>query len=132
MEYTHSKDYLIELASDPRTHGWLKDLIIKIVNNNGQVSDEELALSLCQLKSNSASTLTIPSTSVLNSHANIRFVSLTHHTGVCALANEQKIVFSDDITLLYGKNGSGKSSYFRILNELIGGNHQLSQAGKTI
>ena len=51
MEYTHSKDYLIELASDPRTHGWLKDLIIKIVNNNGQVSDEELALSLCQLKS---------------------------------------------------------------------------------
>ena len=55
MEYTHSKDYLIELASDPRTHGWLKDLIIKIVNNNGQVSDEELALSLCQLKSNSAS-----------------------------------------------------------------------------
>lgn len=124
MEYTHSKDYLIELASDPRTHGWLKDLIIKIVNNNGQVSDEELALSLCQLKSNSASTLTIPSTSVLNSHANIRFVSLTHHTGVCALANEQKIVFSDDITLLYGKNGSGKSSYFRILNELIGGNHQ--------
>ena len=42
----------------------------------------------------------------------------------CALANEQTIEFSNDITLLYGKNGSGKSSYFRILNEIVGGNHQ--------
>ena len=59
-----------------------------------------------------------------SAHPNIRFISLIHHTGVCALAEEQRIDFSNDITLLNGKNGSGKSSYFRILNELIGGNHQ--------
>lgn len=124
MTYTHSKDYLIELASNSQTQGWLKDLIIKIINSNGNISDSELTASVAQLKLNAASELAIPSINVINAHSDIRFISLIHHTGVCALAEEQRIDFSNDITLLYGKNGSGKSSYFRILNELIGGNHQ--------
>lgn len=125
MKYTHSKDYLIELASNSQTHGWLKDLIIKIVNNNGMIPDAELADSVQQLKTNAASVLVIPNTAMSNQNADIRLLSLTHHSGVCALANEQTIEFSNDITLLYGKNGSGKSSYFRILNEIVGGNHQI-------
>lgn len=124
MAYTHSKDYLIELANNSQTQGWLKDLIIKIINSNGNISDAELTASVAQLKLNAASELTIPSINVNNVHSDIRFISLIHHTGVCALAEEQRIDFSNDITLLSGKNGSGKSSYFRILNELIGGNHQ--------
>lgn len=72
MEYTHSKDYLIELASNPQTHGWLKDLIIKIVNNNGMISDTELADSVQQLKTNAASILVIPSTAMSNQNADIR------------------------------------------------------------
>lgn len=124
MAYTHSKDYLIELANNSQTQGWLKDLIIKIINSNGNISDSELTASVAQLKLNAASELTIPSINVNGTHSDIRFISLIHHTGVCALAEEQRIDFSNDITLLYGKNGSGKSSYFRILNELIGGNHQ--------
>lgn len=124
MEYTHAKDYLIELANGTQTHGWLKDLIIRTINTNGHLSDEDLSLTTIQLKSNSASTLTVPNTENNNHHADIRFISLTHNTGVCALANDQTIIFSKDITLLYGNNGSGKSSYFRILNEIIGGNHK--------
>ena len=124
MAYTHSKDFLIEFANNAQTQGWLKDLIIKIINNNGNISDSELAASVAQLKLNAASELTIPNISANNTHSDIRFISLIHHTGVCALADEQRIDFSNDITLLYGKNGSGKSSYFRILNELIGGNHK--------
>lgn len=124
MEYTHAKDFLIELANNPQTHGWLKDLIIKIVNNNGTISDTELIGSVRQLKTNAASALALPCTNISNHNTDIRLLSLTHHSGVSALANEQTIVFSNDITLLYGKNGSGKSSYFRILNEIIGGNHQ--------
>lgn len=72
MEYTHSKDYLIELASNPQTHGWLKDLIIKIVNNNGGISDAELADSVIQLKTNAASVLVIPSTAMSNQNADIK------------------------------------------------------------
>lgn len=124
MEYTHAKDYLIELANGAQTHGWLKDLIIRTINTNGHLSDEDLSLTTTQLKSNSASTLTVPNTQNTNNHADIRFISLTHNAGVCALANDQTIVFSKDITLLYGNNGSGKSSYFRILNEIIGGNRK--------
>lgn len=124
MTYTHSKDYLIELANNSQTQGWLKDLIIKIINSNGNIFDFELTASVTQLKLNTQSELTIPSINVNSAHPNIRFISLIHHTGVCALAEEQRIDFSNDITLLNGKNGSGKSSYFRILNELIGGNHQ--------
>ena len=116
--------YLIELANNSQTQGWLKDLIIKIINSNGNISDFELTASVTQLKLNTQSELTIPSINVNSAHPNIRFISLIHHTGVCALAEEQRIDFSNDITLLNGKNGSGKSSYFRILNELIGGNHQ--------
>ena len=73
MEYTHSKDYLFELASNPQTHGWLKDLIIKIVNNNGMISDVELADSVQQLKTNTASVLTIP-TSISNQNAKIKLL----------------------------------------------------------
>ncbi len=124
MEYTHSKDYLIELVNNPQTQGWLKDLIIKVVNSNGEISDGELADSVQQLKTKAASVLVTPSTAILNQNADIKLLSLTHNSGVCALAEEQTIEFSKDITLLYGKNGSGKSSYFRILNEIVGGNHQ--------
>lgn len=124
MEYTHAKDFLIELANNPQTHGWLKDLIIKIVNSNETIQDTELKGSVDQLKTNASSVLALPSTNKLNQHTDIRLVSLTHYSGVCALKNKQTIVFSNDITLLYGKNGSGKSSYFKILNEIIGGNHQ--------
>lgn len=52
MEYTYAKDFLIELANNPQTHGWLKGLIIKIVNNNGTISDREFIGSVRQLKTN--------------------------------------------------------------------------------
>lgn len=124
MAYTHAKDYLIELASAPQTLGWLKDLIIKVISSNGEISEEELNASLTQLKNNTASTLEMPASSVASIHQDISLISLRHKSGVCALAKDQTIIFSKDITLLYGKNGSGKSSYFRVLNEIIGGNHK--------
>lgn len=124
MEYTHSKDFLIELANDIQTSGWLKDLIVKVINNNGIVSDEDILAISIQLKNNEAGVLPIPSYSAPSVQGDIKFISLTHHNGVCALSKDQKISFSDDITLLYGNNGSGKSSYFRIMNEIIGGNNR--------
>lgn len=120
--YTHAKDYLIELANNPNTFGWLKDLIIKVITNNGHLSDQDLDDTKEKLKANGASSLAIPAAPAASASLVVRLVQLHHNSGVCALAPDQKIDFSDQVTLLYGKNGSGKSSYFRVLNEIVGGN----------
>lgn len=41
--------------------------------------------------------------------------SLTHHSGVNALAEDQTIEFGDGLTIIYGGNAAGKSGYTRIL-----------------
>lgn len=121
--YTHAKDYLLELAHDNKTRGWMKELIIRIVNSNGKLTDNDIDAIFQLLINNSACLSVIPSIPSETSEV-IRLVKLVHHRGVNALAPEQVITFSNDITLLYGPNGSGKSSYFRVLNEIVGGSHQ--------
>lgn len=124
MTHVHAKGYLLELANKSETEGWLKDLIVKIVNNNGNLSDDDLIDTIKQLKEGGQAVLSIPSVDPLPTGNTIQLVSLKHNSGVCALSGNQEIKFSKDITLLYGMNGSGKSSYFRILNEMVGGNCQ--------
>ena len=122
--HKHSKDYLIEFADTPNTAGWLRDLIIKIINNNRSLTEEEIESSTQQLIKGSDSILQFHDEKPTSSNNDIRFISLTHNSGVSALADNQTIKFSKNITLLYGKNGSGKSSYFKILNELVGGGNR--------
>ena len=126
MIYKHSKDYLIAFANDPQTKGWLKDLVVKVINSNGELDDDAIAATTNQLKANDKSILIVPESTEQSSNTDVSLISLVHHSGVCALTNEQEMFFSDDITLFYGKNGSGKSSYFRIINEIVGGNHSTS------
>lgn len=121
MPKTHARDYLLEYASQPSTAGWMRDLIIRLVTANGQLIDEDLAQSKEQLKSNGPSALPMPTVTVTDSPSEIKLTKLVHHSGVNALADEQQITFSNDVTLLYGQNGTGKSSYFRVLNEVVGG-----------
>lgn len=45
----------------------------------------------------------------------VSLASLTHHTGVNALAPEQTVSFGPNLTVVYGENGAGKSGYTRIL-----------------
>ena len=122
--HKHSNDYLIEFADTPNTAGWLRDLIIKIINNNRSLTEEEIESSTQQLIKGSDSILQFHDKKPTSSNNDIRFISLTHNSGVGALADNQTIKFSKNITLLYGKNGSGKSSYFKILNELVGGSNR--------
>jgi energy-coupling factor transporter ATP-binding protein EcfA2 len=49
---------------------------------------------------------------------------LEHIQGVNALKQNQTIKFNNSVTILYGLNGAGKSSYFKILNEIVGGNQK--------
>ena len=48
----------------------------------------------------------------------IRLKSLGDITGVNRLAQNQMICFADNLTVLYGGNGSGKTGYSRILKDL--------------
>lgn len=125
MPKTHARDYLLELAGNANTAGWMHDLIIRIVNSNGQLTEEDVVQTLAQLKANGVGTLEMPSSVSVDADVEISLTELIHHSGVNALASEQKIPFSKDITLLYGYNGTGKSSYFRILNEIVGGNREI-------
>ena len=45
----------------------------------------------------------------------VLLVSLTHHSGVNALAQNQTVEFSQQLTVVYGANAAGKSGYTRIL-----------------
>ncbi|MCY4673915.1 MAG: AAA family ATPase [Bacteroidetes bacterium] len=48
----------------------------------------------------------------------ISLVSLTHHHGVNSLAEQQKVLFGPQLTIVYGENASGKSGYTRILKRV--------------
>lgn len=49
--------------------------------------------------------------------APVSLVSIFHHYGVNALAENQTLKFSPKLTVVYGDNGAGKTGYIRILKE---------------
>ncbi|MGB0933709.1 MAG: AAA family ATPase [Lishizhenia sp.] len=51
------------------------------------------------------------------SHSNKSLFQLRENENVGGLYNNKKIEFSPNLTLIYGKNGSGKSSYYKILKD---------------
>lgn len=119
----HAKDYLSEFANNKPE--WLKALIKDAIETNGSIEElriNEIFNNLLngtplQVQSRNLSSAQRPSKKLL-------FESLTHVSGVNALCENQTIKFSPDVTVLYGLNGSGKSGYFRILNEICGGNQK--------
>ena len=120
----HAKDYLVDYALNKNSDLWLKKLIYEIIQSNGCINStiiDELYSSLVNETPIDEPTLT----SENNTDAtNLHFISLKHNSGVSALADNQIIKFSDNVTIMYGLNGSGKSSYFRVLNEIVGGNQK--------
>src|SRR5262245_32151470 len=50
-----------------------------------------------------------------DAEAAVALTSLTHESGVNALANGQTIEFGPALTVVYGANAAGKSGYTRIL-----------------
>lgn len=121
----HSKEYLIELANNNGTPDWLRLLISKAIETNGDVSLADMTTIYSMLKNEDCTKIPLLAiTSTEMEHNKILLKKLIHHKGVCALKEEQKIHFSNEITILYGLNGTGKSSYFKILNEIVGGNQK--------
>ena len=126
---THANEYLAELACADGTPVWLSYIIYGVLKN-GDLPEESLRKLLDWLASSQArkfdSTLI---SSLANAHSSgrtLRLKKLMHHSGVNALASGVELKFCKDITVLYGGNGSGKSGYFRILNEIGKGGFQYS------
>lgn len=118
----HAKDYLNEFkASQPL---WLKTLIDEAINSNGNILEKQLS-SIYKLLKNEVEESTLANiTQVTNSIDKLILKKLTHNSGINALKNQQSINFNENCNVLFGFNGSGKSSYFRILNEITGGNEK--------
>ena len=120
---THTKDYLNEFKTTQSS--WLKNLIDEAISTNGNISDINLT-NIYKLLKNEINEDEINQTTYTTNTSNdiLTIKQLTHVSGINALKNNQSIKFSKDCNILYGMNGSGKSSYFRILNEVVGGNEQ--------
>lgn len=118
----HAKDYLIDFST--KQSAWLRLLIIESINTNGKISDDRLDEIYSCLKNEAE--IQIPPLNIRSARNSLKITlnKLEHLSGVNALAIDQIIKFSDDITILYGLNGAGKSSYFKVLNEIVGGNER--------
>ena len=114
-------DYLIELAENDKCNAWISYVIKYFIENQGVIDDNaknDLADYLLQRKG--IPELKSPSSKFNSNNEKIILKKLNHHSGVNALSDEQKISFSSQINIIYGLNGTGKSSYFRVLNNMTG------------
>lgn len=116
----HAKEFLTEF-SDGKPE-WLKTLIKEAIETNGAISETRQGeIFDCLLKNSKLQSQTSTQSNSQQATSKLILESLTHISGVNALCENQTIKFSPDVTVLYGLNGSGKSSYFRILNNISGG-----------
>ena len=116
----HAKDYLSEFSNNKSE--WLKALIKDAIETNGSIAESrknEIFENL--LNGTPLQVQTYNLSSAQQSSQKLLFESLTHVSGVNALCENQTMKFSPDVTVLYGLNGSGKSGYFRVLNNMSGG-----------
>lgn len=125
MNKKSAVEYLMQHASYADVP--IAEIITFIISNNGKYSlPEQKALFESLFQSNISNTKSLISSNSLfkvserKVNEDIIINNIKHVNGVNALQENQKINFSDSLTVIYGLNGSGKSGYFRILNELVG------------
>lgn len=113
----HSKDILVGYYNNSAHPAWARDLICKAINTNGTIEETDLDFILDEILNGvSRPSLTIPENFGV-AYPKIELNRLKHVSGVNALADNQAIEFCEEgITLIFGFNGSGKSSYFKLLN----------------
>ena len=121
-EKQHAKEYLYEFSK--YQDNWLKALIYDAIETNGDIKDDRKREMFSSLITGAGINLTEPTTTNKKLNDEIYLTELTHMSGVNALKENQTIKFSNNVTILYGLNGAGKSSYFKVLNEIVGGNQK--------
>jgi energy-coupling factor transporter ATP-binding protein EcfA2 len=101
---------------------WQRDALRRLVLN-GELSEDDIhdLGEICksahglaeQQESVSLTKVHIPEKSA--GSAQVKLVSIFHHRGVNALAEDQTLKFSPNLTVVYGDNAAGKTGYIRIL-----------------
>ncbi len=119
-------DFIKELF-DGTTVPWLKLLIIKTLDE-GLVEKENLSdifdvfLKENALLESSKEEIKIefPEELISSNSNNNSLVlkSLTHNEGANAIKDGESLPFGSNLTIIFGKNGSGKSSYYRVLTKI--------------
>eukprot|EP01035_Chromulina_nebulosa_P010319 gene10319-13873_t len=114
-------DFLWEWADS--NGDWAKLLVSKIVTKESHLDDTERTevfdyfLKSIGLKIG-LKDLTVAKPIYTPVGKKIRIVSLSEVKGVNRLAENQTINFSENLTVIYGENGTGKTGYGRILKSL--------------
>ena len=119
---SNAKEYLKVFATSQSD--WLKALIYDSIESNGNITNQRKNEIFSHLTNGVNLNITEPNLSNETNDSEIRLTKLIHKSGVNALKEDQTIKFSNDVTILYGMNGAGKSSYFKVLNEIVGGNQK--------
>ena len=102
---------------------WAKFLVKKIINLENSLSDKQLVfvynIFLHDIfSSDKKSSIEIERPSLTFDTTNLQLLSMSEIEGVNKLAPGQLLDFSNNITVIYGANATGKSGYSRILKTL--------------
>ena len=117
----NAREYLLDFAQDKNCDPWIKNVIFIFLDSEGNVSEGDKELMVTELLDEKIDEIPFADKKQKKIVGQrIDFVSLQHIIGVNALAADQTIRFGKDINIIYGLNGTGKSSYFRIINDIIG------------
>jgi energy-coupling factor transporter ATP-binding protein EcfA2 len=114
---TNAVDHLKILSFD--NIKWITDLKNKICLN-GTYTDEDIKNAVSNFLSiEIPETITSQITSTPREDKKKLIYKLYENKNIGGLINDQVIEFSPFFTLIYGKNGSGKSSYYKILKNIF-------------
>ncbi|TXN34991.1 AAA family ATPase [Flagellimonas hymeniacidonis] len=96
---------------------WITELKNKICQN-GEITDEDIEIAFGKITSQDTTEdmlhLTVSSVSPDNAKTLYR---LYENLNIEGLYDGKEIVFSPELTVIYGKNGSGKTSFFKALKD---------------
>ena len=101
---------------------WQRDALRRLVTN-GELSDDDIR-ALTHMCKGAHGLAELPNIAPLTSEhvpartaggSPISLVSIFHHRGVNALAEDQTLKFGPNLTIVYGDNAAGKTGYIRIL-----------------
>lgn len=131
---THAKEYLLEFLSSKwdKIPDWVHKLIQKVIENDWILTKEEkdnMFIDFIKSRWMHIPDIIDPAKEWMpidytesytpKEKRNVLLEKLTHVKWVNALIKNESISFSPNCTILFGMNGSGKSGYFKVLNEVI-------------